>query len=89
MEVKQTTPYGPKEEHVGRTRSSSSLDLEESIKKCNERITHLKEHIMKELRSLKTTQDKKERKNMKTYSRMDFPPNNYHTPLLRKRARSP
>ena len=47
MEVKQTTPYGPKEEYVGRRRSSSSLDLEDSFKKCNEMITHLQEQIMK------------------------------------------
>ena len=44
---------------------------------------------MKYLISLKTNQDKKERKSRKTYSRMDLPPDNYHTPPLRKRARSP
>ena len=59
MEVNQTTPYGHKEEYVGMWRISSSLDLEDSVKKCNERIIHLQEQIMKELRSVKTTQDKK------------------------------
>ena len=89
MEVKHTTPYGPEEEYVGRRRRSSSLDLEDSVKKCNKRITHLKEHIMKELISLKNSQDKKERKRKKNYSRMDSPPNSYRTPPLRKRARIP
>ena len=88
MEVKQTTPYGPEEEYVGR-RSSSSLNLEDLVKKSNGRITHLQKQIMKELISLKTTQDKKDRKNMKTYSRMEFPPDSYRTPPLGKRGRSP
>ena len=44
---------------------------------------------MKGSLTLKNTQAKKEMKSMKTYSRIDFPPDSYCTPPLRKRARSP
>ena len=58
-------PYSPEEEFVAGTssirhkRSSQPLSLEDSVRKCredNEKILHIQEQIVNDLKSLKTMQ---------------------------------
>ena len=71
-------PYSPKEEFVEGRRSyrhkrrSELLILEDSARKCredNERIIHIQEHIMNDLKSLKTIQRYAEKSNRRGYVR--------------------
>ena len=71
-------PYSPKEEFVEGKRStrhkmsSELLILEDSVRKCkedNERIIHIQEQIMNDLKSLKTIQRSTEKSHKRGYVR--------------------
>ena len=91
-------PYSPKEEFFEGIRStrhkmsSEPLSLEDSVRKCredNERIIHIQEQIMNNLKSLKTIQRSTEKSDKRGYVRsISYSKRPYHSERKKRYASS-